>query len=110
MHANISEPRPSAPAVDLDLAFKALASPVRREILAMVAAQDGGPDKTCCAVGEVCACKFAEALNLAASTTSHHLNLLVAAGLLTPRKDGVWVYYRLNRPAIAAVSHLLTSL
>lgn len=86
-----------------DAAFKALASPHRREILRMLGeAQDG--DKTCCAPDEVCACRISERLGLAASTVSFHMSALMKAGLVTGRKDGLWMYYTLRREVLDALS------
>jgi len=51
-----------------------------------------------CAVagrGELCVCQIHELLCLAPSTTSKHLSLLAAAGLVEVRKEGRWAYYRL---------------
>ena len=95
---------------DLDLAFRALSSPVRREILRIVAEQASADPKTCCAPGEVCACRFSELLGLSASTISHHTSSLVSAGLLTARKEGTWVYYQLNRANMARVASVISDL
>ncbi len=55
---------------------------------------------------EVCVCRLQDMLGLAASTTSQHLSILSSAGLITGRKDGRWVYYRLNnRSLIPANGH-----
>jgi len=48
--------------------------------------------------GELCACHLSELLELAPSTVSRHMALLRAAGLVTSRKEGRWVYYRLAEP------------
>ena len=48
------------------------------------------------AAGELCVCHINELLVLAPSTVSKHLFLLKNALLLTARKDGRWMYYRLN--------------
>jgi DNA-binding transcriptional ArsR family regulator len=48
------------------------------------------------AVGELCVCHINELFALAPSTISKHLFLLKNALLLTARKDGRWMYYRLN--------------
>lgn len=45
--------------------------------------------------GELCVCQLQELLGLAASSTSQHLSLLAAAGLVESRKEGRWAYYRL---------------
>jgi len=108
--AATAAPLPVAPltADGLDAALKALASAPRRELLRIIAGHtsaDGG----CCEV-EVCACKLADALELAPSTISHHMAVLVRAGLVTASKRGLWVYYRLERDALAAVAGELGSM
>jgi len=45
--------------------------------------------------GELCVCQIIEMLNLAPSTVSEHMALLQRAGLVAPRKDGRWIFYRL---------------
>ncbi|HPA14298.1 MAG TPA: metalloregulator ArsR/SmtB family transcription factor [Desulfobacterales bacterium] len=45
---------------------------------------------------ELCVCHLNDLLGLAPSTVSKHLFLLKNAGLITARKDGRWIYYRLN--------------
>jgi DNA-binding transcriptional ArsR family regulator len=45
--------------------------------------------------GEFCVCQIVELCSLAPSTISKHLQLLTHAGLITSRKDGRWIYYRL---------------
>jgi ArsR family transcriptional regulator len=107
---------PVAPLVDsgalsddrMDVALKALASAPRRHLLRIVAAStsaEGG----CCET-EVCACKLADALELAPSTISHHMSVLMKAGLVSATKRGLWVYYRLERDAVAAVASTLGTL
>ena len=46
---------------------------------------------------ELCVCNINEMLELAPSTVSKHLFLLKNARLVKARKDGRWMYYRLNR-------------
>ena len=43
--------------------------------------------------GELCVCELAELLELSAATTSRHMSLLGAAGLIMSEKRGKWVYY-----------------
>lgn len=45
--------------------------------------------------GELCVCQITELFGLAPSTVSKHLTLLHQAGLVTQRKEGRWIYYRL---------------
>jgi ArsR family transcriptional regulator len=46
---------------------------------------------------ELCVCNFNELLKLAPSTVSKHLFLLKNGRLVKARKDGRWMFYRLNR-------------
>ena len=43
--------------------------------------------------GEACVCDLTEALGLAQPTVSHHLKVLVDAGLLTREKRGTWAWF-----------------
>jgi ArsR family transcriptional regulator len=87
----------------LDEALKALASAPRRALLRIVASRTAGAE--CCSpADEVCACELADALELAPSTISHHMNALVRAGLVVARRQGLWVYYRVDRDALAGVA------
>ena len=61
--------------------------------------------------GELCVCQIVELLELAPSTVSQHLALLQQAELVTSRKDGRWVHYRLSgREASVAVRRALSFL
>jgi ArsR family transcriptional regulator, arsenate/arsenite/antimonite-responsive transcriptional repressor len=67
--------------------FKAFADPVRLRLLNLLAE------------GEVCVCHLHEALELPQSTVSRHLAYLRKRGLVVGRKEGLWVHYRLAKPA-----------
>lgn len=69
----------------LTQAFKALGDPIRLRLFMLLAEQE-----------EVCVCHLVEALALPQSTISRHLGVLRHAGLVAVRRDGKWVYYRLN--------------
>ena len=43
----------------------------------------------------LCVCELQTALGIAQSTTSKHLKILEDAGLVTSKKDGLWVNYTL---------------
>jgi DNA-binding transcriptional ArsR family regulator len=45
---------------------------------------------------ELCVCQIIDLLQLAPSTVSKHLSILRQARLLEARKNGRWMYYRLN--------------
>lgn len=92
---------------DVDAVFKALASSHRRDVLSMLGDAEARSDGPCCASIEVCACKVSERLGLSASTTSHHMGVLTAAGLVSARKDGLWTYYALRRDTLDLVAEAL---
>lgn len=93
-------PLSAASAVDLARTLKALADPARLRLLSMVAAHDGG---------EACVCDLTEPLGLSQPTVSHHLKVLVDAGLLTREKRGVWAYFMLVPGALDSLAAVLTS-
>jgi ArsR family transcriptional regulator, arsenate/arsenite/antimonite-responsive transcriptional repressor len=80
--------------------LKAIADPVRLQILDFLRAPVAG----CCSRADgVCGCDFEELLGLSQPTVSHHLRLLVDAGLVRAEKRGRWVYYELAPDAFAAL-------
>ncbi len=64
--------------------MKALSDPNRVKILKML------QHKT------MCVCEMQGALGIAQPTVSNHLKVLEDAGLVTNRKDGLWVNYSLT--------------
>jgi DNA-binding transcriptional ArsR family regulator len=72
--------------VDADLAFDALADPVRREILAVLAERDE------CSAGEL-----SDAVQRVGRTAvSSHLRILRTAGLIAERRTGRFRYYSVD--------------
>jgi ArsR family transcriptional regulator len=67
---------------------KAIGHPVRLRLLAMLRS------------GPLCVCQMTVVVKLAASTVSEHLSDLRKAGLVTERKEGRWVEYRLSDSAL----------
>lgn len=67
--------------------YKAVADPTRVQLLTMI---QTSPD------GEACVCDLTTPLGLTQPTISHHLKILVDAGLLTRTKRGTWSWYSLN--------------
>ena len=45
---------------------------------------------------ELCVCDFMEVLGITQSKASRHLRILYRAGLVTDRRDGLWVHYALR--------------
>jgi len=48
--------------------------------------------------GELCVCRITALLELAPSTVSKHLSILRHTKLLISRKEGKWIYFKLNHP------------
>jgi len=48
--------------------------------------------------GELCACEIQAATRLTHATVSHHMSVLVDAGIVGARRQGKWMYYRLREP------------
>ncbi|KQZ81758.1 metalloregulator ArsR/SmtB family transcription factor [Pseudomonas sp. Root562] len=65
--------------------FKALADDTRSRVALLIARE-----------GELCVCELTAALDLSQPKISRHLAQLRSNGLLTDRRQGQWVYYRLN--------------
>lgn len=86
-------------AEQLAAVLKAVAEPTRLRLLSMVAASDGQ---------EACVCDLTEPVGLSQPTVSHHMKVLVDAGLLVREKRGVWAYYRLVPERLSAVAAALT--
>lgn len=80
--------------------LKALADPVRLRLLSLVASH---------ADGEACVCDLHDAFDLSQPTISHHLKVLHEVGLLGRAKRGTWVYYSVQRNALADLSALIAT-
>ncbi len=71
--------------MDAPSLFKALSDQTRLRCLALLAAH-----------GELCVCELTYALDLPQPKISHHLGTLRKAGVVSDRKVGLWIYYRVN--------------
>jgi DNA-binding transcriptional ArsR family regulator len=69
--------------------LKALADPARLQLLSIVVA-----------TGSACICDLTEPVGLSQPTVSHHMKVLVDAGLLHREKRGKWVHFSVNTPAL----------
>lgn len=57
---------------------------------------------------ERCVCEIFPAIGEEQSNTSRHLNLMVSAGILFRRKEGVKIFYALKHPEILQIVDLAT--
>lgn len=78
--------------------FAALADPIRLRLLSHIAASGGE---------EVCACDLTEVAGRSQPTVSHHMKILVDAGLVDREKRGLWVWYRLVPARLDALRAVL---
>ena len=58
--------------------------------------------------GERCVCEIFPAIGEEQSNTSRHLNMMVSAGILFRRKEGVKIFYALKHPEILEIIDLAT--
>jgi ArsR family transcriptional regulator len=65
--------------------LKAVADPARLRLMSLVARSQGG---------EACICDLTAPVGLSQPTVSHHMRILVEAGLLTREQRGRWAFYR----------------
>src|SRR5699024_7083828 len=77
-------PLEHGPAADLARVFKALGDPARVKLFSLIVGSQAG---------EMCLCDLTEPIGLSQPTVSHHMKLLVDAGLVTREKRGRWSYY-----------------
>jgi ArsR family transcriptional regulator len=102
-----------APLTDeLDEVLKALANPVRRQILQQLKDPETNfPGQEPSYDLGVCAGRIDHACGLSQSTVSAHLAVLQHAGLIIGRRIGQWVFYRRNEATIARfLEHMGTEL
>ncbi|KZE43325.1 ArsR family transcriptional regulator [Microbacterium sp. T32] len=78
--------------------FKALGDPTRVRLLSLIAASGDG---------EACICDLTEPVGLSQPTVSHHMKLLVDAGLATREQRGRWAYYRVVTETLERAANAL---
>jgi ArsR family transcriptional regulator len=94
----VGEAMSSTQAESLAAALKALADPVRLRLISLVAAHQDA---------EACVCDLTDPVGLSQPTVSHHLKILVDAGILTRDQRGRWAYYRLVPDTLTALSQAI---
>jgi ArsR family transcriptional regulator len=78
--------------------FKALADPVRIRLVRLVRTA---------ANGEECFCGLATEFDMPQPSLSHHLSVLVKAGVLLRERRGTWSWYRVCPQAWRVLSEIL---
>jgi ArsR family transcriptional regulator, arsenate/arsenite/antimonite-responsive transcriptional repressor len=77
-------------AVAISSAARALADPIRVEVLDLLRQADG----------EVCQCELQPLFDVSQPTLSHHLRKLIEADLVSVDRRGKWAYYALSDNAL----------
>lgn len=80
---------------DFPLLFAALADRTRLRLLNLMNGH------------EVCVCYFVEILGQSQPKISRHLAYLRRAGIVTARREGKWMHYRIVEPAEAGAARIL---
>jgi ArsR family transcriptional regulator len=80
--------------------FKALGDPTRLRLISLVASHQDA---------EACVCELTDPIGLSQPTVSHHLKILVDAGILTREQRGKWAYYRLVPKVLNVLAALITT-
>jgi ArsR family transcriptional regulator len=70
----------------LDRLFRALADPTRLRLINLIAEQ------------EICVCYFVEVIDVPQPKISRHLAYLRKLGIVSARREGKWMHYRLAMP------------
>ncbi|VAW78817.1 hypothetical protein MNBD_GAMMA12-3935 [hydrothermal vent metagenome] len=79
--------------------FKTLSEPVRLRIVYLLLRSD-----------EICVCDLVDTLSLSQSVVSRHLAYLRNNGLVSTRRDSVWVYYKIiNNCCVPLLEHIRES-
>jgi ArsR family transcriptional regulator len=94
----LQQPLEPAQAEQLAVALRVIAEPARLRLLSLIQAQ---PDH------EACVCHLTEPLGLSQPTVSHHLKVLLQAGLVEREQRGSWAYFRVREEPLAVLRALL---
>jgi len=85
------------PSPEMESLLRALGERVRLRILNLIGDT------------ELCVCFFVQALQLPQPTISRHLAYLRREQVVSARRDGLWMHYRINPPADPMVARVLTT-
>ena len=91
----------------LSVRLRAIADPHRREILHMLG------ERGQCSIDKpygMCASDIEQRLKIAQPTISHHLRILVNAGLVIKERVGQWIWFHRNEPELKALGREMKNL
>lgn len=91
----LNQPLTRQDAQRLAKVLKAVADPVRLQLLALIRAGT-----------EACACDLVEPVGLSQPTVSHHLKVLTEAGLVRREQRGQWAWFRAEPDRLADLARL----
>jgi ArsR family transcriptional regulator len=94
----LAGPIPADDAERLARALKVIADPARLRLLSLIQAQPAQ---------EACVCHLTGPLGLSQPTVSHHLKVLLEAGLVEREQRGSWAYFRVVPDQLKALRELL---
>jgi ArsR family transcriptional regulator len=78
--------------------FKAIASPVRLQMVDLISRLGG----------QICVCDIESQFELSQPTISHHLKILRKAGIIDCERRGQWIFYFARRDALATLERFLS--
>ena len=87
-------------ASELAEVLKALADPVRLRLVSIIGTAEAG---------EVCACDLPTLVERSQPTVSHHLSMLVKAGVLEREQRGKWAWFRVRPERLAELGDALVN-
>ena len=78
--------------------MESLSDPIRINILELMMS------------GEICVCDIVKVTGLSQSKTSYHIKTLKYSGLISDRKEGRWVYYKLDLEVLSDIKNWMGNL
>ena len=91
----LQTPLDETTAAELAEILKAIADPVRLRLVSIIANASSG---------EACTCDLPGLVDRSQPTVSHHLSLLVKAGIVEREQRGKWAWFRLRPERLAALA------
>ena len=91
---------PTDEATQLASMFKAIANPVRLQMVDLISRLGG----------QICVCDIENQFELSQPTISHHLKILRKAGIIDCERRGQWLFYFARQEALTILEQFLSGL